>query len=281
MATIAVRGTITSWSRRSPSSMTALIICSSSASRIPCSPPRSTISRSSSAVICASDVTSAPNSRVTQRVIAVSAATSGPSSRPRKSSGPESTSANRSLLASARDFGTSSANTIVNSARITVTTTIETKFAVPRSMPVPASDSASPSARLTAANADARKPMKVRPSCETARNRPGSSSRRRTRRAPGLPSSTSCSTRLRRIDTSAISAATKKPSRIVRMTRKMIAAMGLITSPRRRSPAPPRAPPPCPVSRRPRRSGRCRVAGAARGSAPARRRRACPAGRRG
>ena len=52
--------------------MTALIICSSSASRIPCSPPRSTISRSSSAVICASDVTSAPNRRVTQRVIAVS-----------------------------------------------------------------------------------------------------------------------------------------------------------------------------------------------------------------
>ena len=40
-ATIDVRGTITSWTRRLPSSMTALIICSSSASRIPCSPPRS------------------------------------------------------------------------------------------------------------------------------------------------------------------------------------------------------------------------------------------------
>ena len=104
-ATIAIRGTITSWSRRSPSSMTALIICSSSASRIPCSPPRSTISRSSSAVICASVVTSAPNSRVTQRVIAVSSATTGPSSRARKSTGRDSTSANRSALASASVFG--------------------------------------------------------------------------------------------------------------------------------------------------------------------------------
>ena len=44
-AMIATRGTITSWTRRPPSSMTALIICSSSASRMPCSPPRSTIRR--------------------------------------------------------------------------------------------------------------------------------------------------------------------------------------------------------------------------------------------
>ena len=39
----------------------------------------------------------------------------------------------------------------------------------------------------------------------------GSLTRRRTRLAPRRPSSTSCSTRLRRIDTSAISAATKTP----------------------------------------------------------------------
>ena len=62
--------------------------------------------------------------------------------------------------------GTSSANTIVNRARITVTTTSATKLAVPRSMPAPASASARPSARLTAANAEARKPMTVRPSCD-------------------------------------------------------------------------------------------------------------------
>ena len=66
---------------------------------------------------------------------------------------------------------------------------------------------ASPSTRLTAANAEARKPMKVMPSWMTARNRPGSPCRRRTRLAPRLPSSTSCSSRLRRTVTRAISAA--------------------------------------------------------------------------
>ena len=260
--------------------MTALIICSSSASRMPCSPPRSTISRSSSAVIWASDVTSAPNRRTTQRVIAVRAATSGPRSRPRKSSGPESVSANRSLLARASDFGTSSANTIVNRARITVTTTRATKLAVPWSMPPLARVSARPSARLTAANAEARKPMTVRPSCDTARNRPGSSSSRRTRRAPGRPSSTSCSTRLRRIETSAISAATKKPSRIVRTTRNRIAAIGLFTRCRPRpvlARASRRARPPTP--HRPRSPHRWMARLAARASAPARRPRACPAAR--
>ena len=70
-AAIAIRGIITSWTRRSPSSMTALIICSSSASRTPCSPPRSTISRSSSAVIWASLSRVAPNSPAIARVIPV------------------------------------------------------------------------------------------------------------------------------------------------------------------------------------------------------------------
>src|ERR1035437_9874329 len=50
-AVMSVRGTMTSWMRRPPSSMTALIICSSSASRMPVSPPRSTMSLSSSVLI--------------------------------------------------------------------------------------------------------------------------------------------------------------------------------------------------------------------------------------
>ncbi len=66
-----MRGTITSWMRWSPSSMTAWIICSSSASRIPCSPPCSMIRRSSSALIRSSAATSAPNSRLMRRVVHV------------------------------------------------------------------------------------------------------------------------------------------------------------------------------------------------------------------
>ena len=97
-------------------------------------------------------------------------------------------------------------------------------------MPALARVSARPSARLTAANAEARKPMTVRPSCDTARNRPGVVEQpAHPPRARDWPSSTSCSTRLRRIETSAISAATKKASRIVRTTRNRIAASGLIT----------------------------------------------------
>ena len=124
--TIAIRGTITSWMRRSPSSMTALIICSSSASRMPCSPPRSTIRRSSSAVIWASVLTSAPNSREMLRVAAVSRATSGRRMRPMMSTGPARRSAKASGCASARVLGTSSPNTIVNSDRRIVTSSSAT-----------------------------------------------------------------------------------------------------------------------------------------------------------
>ena len=60
--------------------------------------------------------------------------------------------------------------------------------------------------------------MNVSPIWVTARNRPGCCMSRRTRRAEPLPSSTSCSTRVRRIVTSAISAATKTPSSSVRRT---------------------------------------------------------------
>ena len=59
-ATMSMRGTMTSWTRWSPSSMTAWIICSSSASRMPCSPPCSMIRRSSSELIRLVAETSAP-----------------------------------------------------------------------------------------------------------------------------------------------------------------------------------------------------------------------------
>src|SRR5712691_8500798 len=222
-----MRGIMTSWRRRSPSSMIELIICSSSASRTPCSPPRSTIRRSSSAVIWASFETFAPNTLAIVLVMPVSRAMSGDKARARNSIGSDSAIATRSALARARVFGTSSAKTIVNRASRTVTMT--------RAMPaalLPASGASSLlrlSTRLTAAYADAKKPITVRPSCDTARNRPGSSSRRRTRRAPGLPSSTSCSTRLRRIDTRAISPATKKPSRSVKRTMTRSSPTGRFT----------------------------------------------------
>ena len=87
-ATIAIRGTITSCRRRSPSSMTALIICSSSASRMPCSPPRSTISLSSSAVIWASLDTLTPRSRVIALVTRVRNQTIGLRTRAIHSTGP-------------------------------------------------------------------------------------------------------------------------------------------------------------------------------------------------
>ena len=128
--------------------------------------------------------------------------------------------ANRSGFDRARVFGTSSAKMIVNRARTTVTMTSDRPSALPSSTPALRRTTFRPWARLTAAYAEAKKPMTVRPSCDTARNRPGSSRRRRTRRAPALPSSTSCSTRLRRTETSAISAATKNPSR--RVSRTMI-----------------------------------------------------------
>ena len=72
--------------------------------------------------------------------------------------------------------------------------------------------------RLTAAYAEARKPRKVRPIWVTARKRPGCAIRPLTRFADRFPSSASCSMRVRRIVTRAISAATKTPSSTVRMT---------------------------------------------------------------
>ena len=252
--------------------MTALIICSSSASRMPCSPPRSMMSRSSSALIRASLVTLAPKTPAIAEVTRVRIAINGLRTRASSSIGPLNVNANRSGLDSARVFGTSSAKMIVNSASTTVTISSARPSAVPVSSPASVSSSARAVARFTAAYADAKNPITVSPSWETARNRPGSACRRRTRLAAVWPSSASCSTRLRRSETSAISAATKNPSSRVRMTMTRmltITAAGL-----------PRWPRPRPRRRLAQSHHRAALV-AARGCAPASRRPACRAGRRG
>ena len=64
---------------------------------------------------------------------------SGLSARARNSIGSDSVNANRSALARASVLGTSSAKTIVNRASTTVTSSSETPWAVPESIPEPAS----------------------------------------------------------------------------------------------------------------------------------------------
>ncbi len=208
---MAIRGTITSWTRRLPSSMTALIICSSSASRIPCSPPCSMIRRSSSALIRSSAATSAPNRRLIRRVVQVRNATRGPKKTPRTSINRLVDMATRSAWASPICLGTSSPKMIVKIVSTLVTTTRAMALATPWSGSNVMSQSDSPSTRLTAAKADARKPRKLIPIWMTARNRPGSSLSRWTRIAARWPSSMSCWIRLRRIVTRAISVAAKIP----------------------------------------------------------------------
>ena len=124
-----MRGTMTSWMRWSPSSMTAWIICSSSASRMPCSPPCSMIRRSSSELIRSSAATSAPNSRLIRRVVQVRNATSGPNSVPRTSMSRLVDIATRSAWARPICLGTSSPKMIVKRVRRTVTTTSAIAFA--------------------------------------------------------------------------------------------------------------------------------------------------------
>ena len=255
---------MTSWTRWSPSSMTAWIICSSSASRMPCSPPCSMIRRSSSELIRSSAGTSARNRRLTQRVTVVSAPTSGPSSVPRTSMNRDVDSATRSACASPICFGTSSPNTIVNSVSRIVTTTSAMPSAAFASGPNWRSTSAAPSTRLTAANADARKPRKLMPIWMTARNRPGLPLRCWTRTAAPLPSSISCWIRLRRRVTRAISVAEKIPLSTTRMTMRPSSGRAPLTRDRHRQRVPT---PPRPVS------------GVARGSGRGRRPRACRAAR--
>ena len=248
--------------------MTALIICSSSASRIPCSPPRSTISRSSSAVIWASVVTSAPNRRVTARVIAVSSATTGPRRRPRKSSGPrqgereplgvgERERLGDELGEHDREQGEDDRHD-------------EQRDDVRRAR-VHARRPTS-SAREAVCEADGREGRGEEADEREAELDDGEEPARVARAGggragrPGCPSSTSCSTRLRRIETSAISAATKNASRSVRTIRNRISTRSREV-----------------LDRGSIVLGRAVASGAARrgsrGCAPGRRPRACPAAR--
>ena len=130
--TIAMRGTMTSWMRWSPSSMTAWIICSSSASRMPCSPPCSMIRRSSSALIRSSAATSAPNSRLIRRVVQRQEADERPEqhARAHRSAGSVDI-ATRSAWARPICFGTSSPKMIVK----IVSTPVTTISAMPPAMP--------------------------------------------------------------------------------------------------------------------------------------------------
>ena len=151
------------------------------------------------------------------------------------STGPASRSANASGCARASVLGTSSPNTMVNSDSRIVTSSSAMTDAGPDSMPSPTRRSASATARLTPAKAEARNPMNVIASWMTARKRPGSDVRRRTRSAPRRPSSTSWSTRLRRSETSAISAATN--TALSRTSRTMIPISSRVL-PIRRGPLP-------------------------------------------
>ena len=167
MAIMSMRGTMTSCTRLSLSSMTALIICSSSASRMPCWPPRSTISLSSSVVIAWGLIWPAPKSRVTALVAVVRSHTMGPSRLIRNSIGAANRSAAPSVWASASDLGTSSPKTIVKRARRRVTTRRATGSAVlPRSG---CSSVVISSVSVTAVKAAARKPTNVTPTWTTAR----------------------------------------------------------------------------------------------------------------
>ena len=130
-------------------------------------------------------------------------------------------------------MGTSSANTIVNSGEDDRDD--EQRDAVGRARGHARRHeqrARGPSARLTAANAEARKPMNVSAELDDGEEPARVVDQPSDAPAPGRPSSTSCSTRLRRTETSAISAATKKPSRSVRTTRNRISPSDRAGSPR-------------------------------------------------
>jgi hypothetical protein len=123
IAAIAIRGTITSWTPPAAELDDRVDHLLLLGLEDPCSPPRSTMRRSSSAVIDASLLSVAPKSRVIAAVTPVRSAMTGPRARARKSIGSDRTIANRSVLARASVLGTSSAKTMVKSARMTVTMT--------------------------------------------------------------------------------------------------------------------------------------------------------------
>ena len=128
----------------------------------------------------------APSSRATLLVTAVRTRTSGPRTRSMSVMNHDSRSANASAWASARLLGTSSPNTIVNrlrSERHDDECQRLGRAGKDGPRPVPSSAVWRCVVRLTAAYAEARKPMNVSPIWVTARNRPGWLTRCLTRRA--------------------------------------------------------------------------------------------------
>ena len=108
--------------RWSPSSMTAWIICSSSASRMPCSPPRSTrIDELLGAHHALRPASPAPSIRATAVVIAVRTRDERPEDAQQDLDEAAQAERERSAWARARLLGTSSPKTIVNRLRSRVT----------------------------------------------------------------------------------------------------------------------------------------------------------------
>ena len=102
-------------------------------------------------MIWASAVARAPKIPAIADVIPVRSRMSGPRARARNSIGSDRAIAKRSAFARASVLGTSSAKTIVNSARMTVTMISARPSAVPLSIPRLRSASARYETRLTAA----------------------------------------------------------------------------------------------------------------------------------
>ena len=215
-----MRGTITSCNLESLSDITALIICSSSASRTPCWLPCSTMRRISAAESSGVRVGSMPNGFEMSLVSATSTATSGLTIFAKRVIGPETVSAMRSGLARANPFGISSPSTIETTETIKVTKRSAIVSAWSAMSAMPRSGSATTVTMLTAATAEARAPRKVIATWITARKRPGSRMSTWARLARRSPASASSSRRVRRTETNAISAPTKNP--LMRIKRRMI-----------------------------------------------------------
>ena len=200
--------------------MTALIICSSSASSTPCWLPCSTIRRISAAESSGVRVGSMPNGFEMILVSSTSTATRGLTILAKRVIGPETARAMRSGLARANPFGINSPSTMEKTETMKVTRRSAIVSAWSAMSAIPRSGSATTVTMLTAATAEASAPRKVIATWITARKRPGSRISFWARLARRSPASASSSRRVRRTETKAISAPTKKP--LMRISSKMI-----------------------------------------------------------
>ena len=197
-----------------PSSSTAPIICCSSASIVPCSPPRSTRIISSSAVTRSCCWSEMPNSRAMAWVSVVSSQTSGARTRPSKSIG----TAKRKRQALGVGVGDGLGHQLAEedreqadqpwsraSSEISSACGARTGIVGQRLAQV-ADDARAGEGRGEEAD-------EGQADLDDGQEATGLAISRSTRRAPALPSSTSCSMRVRRTRTSENSAATKRPLR--------------------------------------------------------------------